>query len=109
MLPEVHNLFESPEIPACQERTELLTTGGAFRLERIGSNRASSDEGFWYDQPRTEWVALVRGHATLRFEPGGEIALRTGDCLTIAAHHRHRVESTSPDAVWVTLSFEPDC
>lgn len=54
-------------------------------------------------QNQPEWVMLVRGTALLRFDPGGDIPLKTGDFLTIPAHSRHRVESVSSDAVWLAL------
>ena len=108
MLPTIHNLYESSGVAPARELTDRLVAGSSFRLERIESNQASSGEGFWYDQQQAEWVALIRGRATLRFEPGGTLVLHAGDCLTIPAHHRHRVESTSADAVWLAMFYDPD-
>ena len=48
---------------------------------------------------------LVRGEAVLQFDPGGDVTLKTGDFLLIAANTRHRVESVSADAVWLALHF----
>ena len=48
---------------------------------------------------------LVQGTAVLRFDPGGEAALKSGDFLLIPANTRHRVESASSDAVWLALHF----
>ncbi len=101
MPPAVRNLFEA--IPGAED--ELLTpllAGAGFRLEHIVSNGAVSAPGFWYDQEGAEWVALVQGRATLEFEDG-RLELKPGDSLLIPAHARHRVASTSADAVWLAL------
>ncbi|MGC4014093.1 MAG: hypothetical protein QM755_06170 [Luteolibacter sp.] len=79
----------------------------AFELEEIVSRGQASPEGFWYDQPRDEWVLLVKGSAVLCFDPGGKIALVAGEHLRIPAHLRHRVEEVSVDAVWLALHFDP--
>ena len=49
---------------------------------------------------------LARGTAVLRFDPVGDMALNTGDFLTIPANSRHRVESEPSDAIWLALNFE---
>jgi cupin 2 domain-containing protein len=82
-----------------------LVSGRDFELEEIASYGAASPEGFWYNQDRDEWVLLAKGEATLRFEEGESIELKAGDHLIIPAGKRHRVESTSLDAVWVALHF----
>lgn len=83
-----------------------LVTHPAFELEEIVSRGEASPEGFWYDQPRDEWVLLVSGRAVLAFDPGGRMDLEAGAHVHIPAHLRHRVEETSPDAVWLALHFE---
>jgi cupin 2 domain-containing protein len=106
MLPAVRNLFDESRgfkdeviIPIVRE--------AACRLEHIVSNGARSAPDFWYDQDKPEWVALVRGQATLEFEDG-QLALKAGDSLTIPAHRKHRVAFTSADAVWLALHFTND-
>lgn len=103
MPPVVKNLLVSPPGEAETFRTLLNLPG--IRIEQIVSNGQPSEEGFWYDQNNPEWVMLVRGEAVLRFDPGGDVPLKTGDFLLIAAHTRHRVESVSDDAVWLALHF----
>ena len=103
MPPVVKNLMESP--PAETETFQTLLDHPGIRLERILSNGQASEEGFWYDQKNPEWVMLVRGDAVLRFDPGGDAPLKTGDFLLIPANTRHRVESVSADAVWLALHF----
>lgn len=104
MLPVVHSLF-----PTGREGREVVSTiaeGRAFRMEHIASHQAASPAGFWYDQDKPEWVALIRGNASLEFEEGMR-QLGAGDCLLIPARLRHRVSATSRDAVWIALHFDP--
>ena len=103
MPPVVKNLMESP--PAEVETFQTLLDLPGIRLEQIVSNGQASAEGFWYDQKEPEWVMLVRGEAMLRFDPGGDTQLKTGDFLLIPANTRHRVESVSADAIWLALRF----
>ncbi len=99
------NLLTIPNAPGVGETNEPVLTHPAFTLEHIISRGAASPEGFWYDQPRDEWVALLQGEAELRFESGESSLLHAGDSLVIPAHRRHRVERTSHDAVWLALHF----
>jgi len=103
MPPAVKNLMESPAGETETFRTLLDLSG--IRLEQIVSHGQASAEGFWYNQKEPEWVMLVRGEAVLRFDPSGDVTLKTGDFLLIAANTRHRVESVSTDAVWLALHF----
>jgi len=98
------NLFEVG--PGDGETSEGLAEGASFRFERILSRGAASPPGLWYDQERSEWVALLAGRATLELEDGERLALVAGDAIVIPAHLRHRVESASGDAVWLALHFE---
>src|SRR5579871_5183243 len=93
------NLFDDiPATASAELFTELLVTRDV-RIERIVSTGQASPEGFWYDEPRAEWVVLLAGAAGLRFEGEAEIrVLRRGDHLDIPAHRRHRVEWTEPGA-----------
>jgi len=101
---EVRNLFQTPA-GDCETFETLLSRPG-LRLERIISRGDTSPEGFWYDQETDEWVALIAGEAELEFERSGRMRLRRGDFLMIPAKVKHRVVSTSPDAVWLALHLE---
>ena len=105
MPPVVKNLMESS--PGETETFRPLLDLPGVRLEQIVSNGQASAEGFWYDQKNPEWVLLVRGEAVLRFDPGGDVTMKTGDFLLIPANTRHRVEFVSADAVWLALHFQP--
>lgn len=104
--PEVRQLF-APAAPGDGgEVFETLVEQPMFRLERIVSNKSESPAGFWFDQVVNEWVLLARGEAVLCFEHGAPIPLKAGDHLLIPARQKHRVESTSADALWLALHFK---
>jgi cupin 2 domain-containing protein len=100
------NIFAGiPRHLDAEEVTVLLATPGVT-IERIVSTGQASPAGFWYDQPRAEWVLLLQGSAALEF--AGEAApriLRPGDALLIGAHVRHRVAWTDVDqpTVWLAV------
>jgi len=100
-------LTPAPGAPG-EETSATLLRQPAFTLEHLVSRGAASPEGFWYDQERAEWVLLLRGQARLRFESGDIRDLTAGDTLLIPAHCRHRVEHTSPDALWLALHYQQE-
>lgn len=106
MLPAIRNLFDNTA-EAAGEIIHRLLEGSNFRLEQIVSSGAHSPSDFWYDQDGAEWVALIKGQATLEFEEGS-LELRAGDTLTIPPHVKHRVAHTSKDAVWLALHCTND-
>jgi len=105
------NLLSSPCPAPGEELVDTLLRGKRWRLERIHSCRASSPEGFWYDQSEQEWVLLLRGSAKMEFEDEAEPRdLCVGDSLLIAPHRRHRLLTTDPDpgTVWLALFWRED-
>jgi len=103
------SLFSDLSSNLPEELVETLAQSNHVRVERIVSWGQASPEGFWYDQPQHEWVAVLRGEARLVLE--GEdhpIPMRPGDFLTIPAHRRHRVEWTTPDTptVWLAVFYD---
>jgi cupin 2 domain-containing protein len=103
------NLFAPAPADLPEEAVAVLAEGSGARIERIVSRGHASPAGFWYDQDRPEFVALLQGEAVLDFADGPPLRLRAGDCLTIPAHRRHRVAwtSTGPDCVWLAVHFAP--
>jgi cupin 2 domain-containing protein len=102
------NLFADLPRSLAEERVDLLVAAGHVRLERIVSTGHATPPGQWYDQETTEWVVVLRGRAGLRFaDEDGPRALGPGDCLSITAHRRHRVEWTDPDepTIWLALHY----
>src|SRR5690606_19748624 len=106
MPPEIRKLLQAEADAAAEERFLPLVQGSGLLLEQIVSHGKASPEGFWYDQPRPEWVMLLRGTARLQFADG-ERPLAAGDALLIPAHCRHRVAECSLDAIWLALHFQP--
>ena len=93
------------------ELIDVIASGRNIRIERIVSHGHCSDEGFWYDEPQAEWVAVLSGEARIRFMAGNKVVhLRKGDHITISPHERHRVEWTTPDkpTVWLAVTFTHD-
>jgi cupin 2 domain-containing protein len=110
MTVQAGNLFENISAAGAGEEafTEIFARPG-LKIERIISQGQASAPGFWYDQTWNEWVVVLRGSATLRFEDeGAGWTLRTGDYVFIPARKRHRVEWTDPQqpTVWLALHFE---
>lgn len=102
------NLFDGLPRRVPEELTDILVNSDAVRVERIVSTGHRSPDQFWYDQDENEWVVVLQGEATLRFEGQDELRrFGPGDHATIPAHCRHRVESTSTDepTVWLAVFF----
>ena len=104
-LPTLTRLLPPPTPAESEERFVPLLQTERLQLEQIVSHGQASPEGFWYDQPRPEWVVLLRGTARLQFDEGDQ-ALVAGDAVLIPAHCRHRVAECSQDAVWLALHFQ---
>ncbi len=104
----MNNLFAALPEDLSEERFETIVQSKGVRIERIVSHGQSSPEGFWYDQPRHEWVVVLQGHARLIVENRQQpIQLHPGDYLNIPAHTRHRVEWTSDrePTIWLAVFY----
>ncbi|MDR3095732.1 MAG: cupin domain-containing protein [Paraburkholderia sp.] len=103
------NLYAGIETGARDERFEQLVAQAGVLIERIVSTGQASPEGFWYDDPRDEWVVLLTGAAELEFETqgGARYPMRPGDYVHIPAHCRHRVAwtDTAAPTVWLAVYF----
>ena len=102
------NLFAKLPARSADELVDVLAAGGAVRIERIVSTGQVTPPGQWLCQDEAEWVIVLRGRATLRFEGDpSPIALEVGDHVTIAPRRRHRVEWTDPDqpTVWLAVHY----
>lgn len=104
------NLYAGIEADARDERFERLIAQAGVLIERIVSTGQVSPEGFWYDDPRDEWVVLLAGAAELEFEAqgGARHRMRPGDYVHIPAHCRHRVAwtDTAAPTVWLAVYFD---
>jgi cupin 2 domain-containing protein len=99
------NLWQVPKAAVGEEKVEALIPDKGVLIERIISCGHASPAGFWYDQERDEWVALLQGQAEVSFVDGRREKLSSGDWLFIPAHQRHRVEATStdPPCIWLAV------
>lgn len=103
------NLFSDLPDNASEEVVSVLLAEPGLRVERIVSTGQASPPGFHYDQPHTEWVAVLAGSAELRFADEAEPRhLIAGDAILIAPHRRHRVERTESPTIWLAIHIGPD-
>jgi cupin 2 domain-containing protein len=103
------NLFGVLPASSADEFCQTILHRDGLRIEQIVSRGHASPDGFWYDQPQSEFVVLVRGAARLQFDgAAASVRLEAGDFLEIPAHRRHRVEWTDPDqpTVWLAIHFD---
>jgi cupin 2 domain-containing protein len=98
------NIFDLPAFPLPEELTTVLAENRNIRIERIVSTGQVSG---WYDQDKTEFVALIDGNAAIEFEGGKNIAMTKGDTLFIKPHERHKVSYTSnePPCIWLCVFY----
>ena len=105
----VRNLLRPLPDASSAEQFEALLERPGLCVERIVSQGQASPPGFWYEQPRDEWVLVLAGSAVLRFEePSRTVALAVGDSLLLPAGLRHRVESTDAAIPTVWLAIHVD-
>ena len=102
------NIFSDIPQGIDRERFEGILSSENLRIERIISGGHSTPPGQWYDQEQDEWVILLAGSATLKFEGFSEaISLKPGDYVNIPAHKRHRVERTdeAEETIWLAVHY----
>jgi cupin 2 domain-containing protein len=95
---------------AREEYLETLAANSSVRIERIVSRGHRSEPDFWYDQPRSEFVVLLAGQASLEIQGQGGIELVAGQAVLLPAHCRHRVSQTAADTetVWLAVHFDSE-
>lgn len=99
------NLFELKYRNTDEEIIERLIPDKGVLIERIVTTGQASPPGFWYDQERDEWVAVLQGNAKLAWDNGETVELVQGDWILIPAHRKHRVEwaSSEPPCIWLAV------
>ncbi|MBD3257537.1 cupin domain-containing protein [candidate division GN15 bacterium] len=102
------NLLANLPAALREEWFDTLVEAEHVTVERIVSRGHTSPASGWYDQPRHEWVVVLKGRGTVAFEDGEEATLGPGDHLRIPAHRRHRVAWTAPDedTVWLAVHYD---
>jgi len=97
-----------PSFPQKEEIIEEIFFHEHVRIERIMSSGQVSPEGFWYDQNENEWLILLSGAAEITLQsPAKIIKLKSGESYFIAAHLKHRISWTHPEAptLWLAVFF----
>ena len=105
-----YNLLQNMPADLSREHIYEILRAPGIRMERIVSLGQVSRPGFWYDQNENEWVMVLLGAASIRFETDNVlVALEKGDSLNIPAHVRHCVEWTDPqkETVWLAVFYDP--
>ena len=103
------NLFSVEGRRGGDERIDMLVENSRVNVERIVSMGHASPAGFWYDDPRAEWVVLLSVAAVLEFEENAtRLDMRAGDYVLIEPHCRHRVAWTHDElqTVWLAIYYE---
>lgn len=93
-----HNIFNQKSPLVDSERFTTVIETNSFRVESICS--WMNTPGEYFDQNEDEWVVLITGEAILEIEEI-EYPLIAGDSIFLPKHTRHRVISTSQNAVWI--------
>ena len=106
-VPGMGNLFNDlPTQPQAEEQFTALLQSPHVLIEKIVSTGQRTPAGQWLSQARAEWVLLLSGSATLRFEvKDQQIEMVPGDFVLIEPNARHRVEATDQEqpTVWLAI------
>ncbi|MFZ2888947.1 cupin domain-containing protein [Sulfuricurvum sp.] len=94
----VNNLYISKEPSANSEIFSTLLHTHSLKIESIRSSLTTPGE--FYNQKQDEWVLLLTGEACLQIKDQ-ILNLVAGDYCFIPKHTKHRVISTSNDALWL--------
>ena len=100
------NLFTDLPAHLPEELFTTLLQAPEVRIERIVSRGHQSPDCFWYDQPTSEWVIVLKGAARIELEDS-TVEMKPGDYLDIPAHTKHRVAWTTPDepTIWLAVHY----
>ena len=89
------NIFASSRKNTAEEIIEPLLCESTFELQRIVSTGQATPDDQWLSQQTHEWVVLLKGSATIRFEEGGQaLTLKPGDFFIFL--HRHVIAWSGP-------------
>lgn len=108
-LPVFSSFFANlPTVDAGAEILDVIAEHPNIVIERIVSGTSHASEQ-WYDQPETEFCAVLQGAAQLVFElDPTPVRMDVGDWVIIPPHARHKVASThdSQTTVWIAVKFK---
>lgn len=106
---QIKNIFNeldtgSTEVIKCLLNISHTDPDKKLLIERICSNGVASPPDFFYDQDFDEWVLILKGKAILQIEENKH-ELDEGSYMHINRHIKHRVDFTSKDCIWLTISW----
>lgn len=104
---EVSNIFQKIPETLEQELFETILSNNNLKIKRIVSQGHTSPESGWYNQQQDEWVIVLQGGATLRFENKEDVQLTVGDHINIPALTKHQVSWTDPNikTIWIAVFY----
>lgn len=107
---QIENLFEDPDIDFTEISKSIFRQSHDhvfkfLQIDRIYSNGVASDKNFYYNQDFDEWILIIEGEATLEINKIWHKLVK-GSYLYLPKHVNHRVESTSQDCIWLTISWK---
>ena len=107
---KVNNIFKVIPDGLDHELVESLVESKDICIERIISRGHVSPTSGWYDQPKNEWVIVLKGDAVITFQNGVELRLTAGNYVDIPAHKKHRVSWTDPEneTIWLAVHYATD-
>ncbi|MDD5053341.1 MAG: cupin domain-containing protein [Sulfuricurvum sp.] len=97
---QIENIYNRHYPDENHEIFSPIFTSPALRIESIRSWLKTPGE--WYNQNEDEWVLLLEGEALLELD-NKTFALIKGNYLFIPKQTKHRVLSTSENALWLGI------
>jgi cupin 2 domain-containing protein len=103
----VNNIFKNISDSLPDEVFETIIKTEDIQIERIVSYGHITEKDKWYEQNKNEWVIILKGKASIRFENESLHELNVGDYINIPAHIKHRVEWTEEDSktIWLAVHY----
>ncbi len=99
------NIFQSIPDQIPEEIFETIVQARNVKIERILSKGQNTPSNSWYNQDFDEWVMILEGAATIKFDDIQPKSLVKGDYLWIPAHQKHQVVWTPKDTITIWLAI----
>lgn len=97
------NLLKNIPSESKDEIFETIIENNNMKIERIVSYAHVSPNDFWYNQDEDEFVLVLQGKATIKYDDGSIFDLKVGDSLYIKAHQKHKVTYTQNPTIWLAV------
>lgn len=94
------NIFNMPEIEKGTELAYRFLKTDFCRVEIIYDNEVSSQ---WLEDDSIEVAFLIQGTAVVEEKGSAKIVLSRGEGIKIEPKAKHRIVSTSADAIWMVV------